>query len=335
MKLLSLAPLAGPARAALEAMGSLEVDPWIDHVPIKLHSPEELIARLAGIDVLLVEADHISSAVLEGSDLLALVTCRGDPVNVDIAAATARGIPVLRAPGRNARGVAELALGLAIALARSVVAADDDVRAGRFIVDQRLAQQRYTGREIRSMTVGIVGFGAVGREAAALFKAVGAAVVVFDPFVDAATIEAAGCRAGTLEEVLRASDCVSLHAAITDQTRGMIGASELALMKPEAMLVNTARFGLVDEQPLLDALSGGRLAAAAFDHFTGEFLPEDHPLASMPNVILTPHLGGTTRETIEEHTRLAAEGLAILLRGEAPSSLVDPSVMDAFRARIA
>lgn len=331
MRILSLAPLAGPALDDLRALGDLELDPWNAHVPIRLHSAEELISRLDGVDVFVVEADHVPAAVIEATSLRAIASCRGDPVNIDIAAATARGIPLVRAPGRNARGVAELALGLAIALARGIVSADDDIRAGRWVVDERIAQQRYTGREIRSLTVGLVGFGAVGREAGALFAALGARVLAFDPHVADDDVRSAGAEPRGLDALLAEADVVSIHAALADQTRGLIGAREIRLMKSGALLVNTARYEIVDDAALLEALRSGAIAGAAFDHFHHEFLPSDHPLTAMPNVILTPHIGGTTLETVETHTRIVADGLRAVLAGRQTPSLANPEVLAARR----
>jgi D-3-phosphoglycerate dehydrogenase len=329
LKILSLAPLGGPGVEVLRSIGNLEIDSWNDHVPIKLHSADELVARLAGVDVLIVEADHVPAEVIERSGFRAIAVCRGDPVNVDVAAATKRGIPVLSTPGRNAEGVAELTLALTLALTRHVVEADDDIRAGRFVVDDRIPQQRYPARELRSLVVGLVGLGAVGRAAARLFRAVGARVIASDPYVKSAD----HMELVSLEELLRRADVVSIHAALNEHTRGLIAAGQFGTLKRGALLVNTARFEIVDEAALLEALRTGALAGAAFDHFAGEFLPPGHPLSAMRNVVLTPHLGGTTVETVAEHTRLVAEGLARMLKGETPPVLLNPETLAAFQAR--
>ncbi|HEX9712862.1 MAG TPA: NAD(P)-dependent oxidoreductase [Actinomycetota bacterium] len=330
MRILSLAPLAGPALARLRALGDLELDPWIDHVPIKLHAAGELLARLAGVDVLIVEADFIPVEVFEGSSLRFLCVCRGDPNNVDMTAATRREVTVIRTPGRNAEGVAELAVALMLALLRSIVAADDDVRAGRWVVDERIAQQRYRGRELRSCSVGLVGFGAVGRATARKLLALGARVLASDPMIDADDMRAGGVQpVGSPGELFEASDIVSVHAPLNDATRGMLDAAIFARLRPGSYFVNTARYDIADEQALLDALADGRLAGAALDHFHHEFLPADHPLTSMPNVVLTPHIGGTTVETIETHTAQIADGLEAVLAGEVPSSVVNPEVLRA------
>lgn len=333
MKVLSLAPLAGPAVDRLRALGELEVDPWNSHVPVQIHSPADLLARLAGVSVLLVEADHISAEIIDAADSLRILgVCRGDPVNVDLAAATKAALPVLNAPGRNADAVAELAVGLIIASLRGIVAADDDARAGRWVIDGRIPQQRYLGRELRSMTVGLIGCGAVGRAAAWRLRALGARVLGFDPHADPERMREAGIEPNTLEDVLGASDVVSIHALLTDETRGMIGAAEIAHMRDGTFLINTARAAIVEEEPLVEALRSGRIAAAAFDHFQNEFLPEGHPFLSMPNVILTPHLGGTTVETIEAHTAVMADGVEALLAGREPPNVVNPETLPAFFA---
>jgi D-3-phosphoglycerate dehydrogenase len=335
MKILSLAPLAGPGLDTLRDLGDLELDPWDEHVPIRMTAGPDLVARLDGVDVLLVEADPVSGDVIEAAESLRVIgTCRGDPVNVDIEGATKAGIPVLRAPGRNAGAVAELTLGLIIAVTRGIVAADADVRAGRWEIGERIPQQRYRGRELVSMTFGLVGCGAVGRAAGRRLAALGATVLGFDPYADPADLRALGIEPVELDELLERSDVISVHAAVTPETRGMLGEEAFARMKPGAFFVNAARFGIADERALLDALESGRLAGAALDHFEGEFLPADHPLLSMPNVVLTPHIGGQTAQTVENHTSAMADGLEALLAGREPSNVVNPEVLPAFFAAV-
>lgn len=333
MKILSLAPLDGPGLDRLRGLGEVVLDPWNDHVPVRLHSAEQLVARLDGVEVLLAEADHLSAEVIEeAASLRILGLCRGDPVNVDLAAATRAGIPVLNAPARNADGVAELAVGLIIAITRGIVAADDDARAGRWVVDLKIAQQRYRARELRSLTVGLVGCGAVGRATGRRLAALGARVVDFDPYAPADVVRAAGIEPLPLEDLLARADVISIHAVLNEQTRGLLGAAAFAGMKPGAYLVNTARYGIVEERAMLGALESGRLAGVALDHFENEFLPPDHPLVSMPNVILTPHIGGATVETIEAHTAAMADGIEALLDGRAPANVVNPEALPAFFA---
>jgi D-3-phosphoglycerate dehydrogenase / 2-oxoglutarate reductase len=329
LNILSLAPLAGPGVDLLRALGDLKVDPWNAHVPIQLHSTEQLVERLRGVDVLIVEADHISAEVLEKSELKYLGVCRGDPNNVDIPAASKQGVVVIRTPGRNANAVAELTIGLIFTLLRWIVEADDDIRAGRWVIDGRIAQQRYQGRELTSLEVGLVGCGAVGRAVAERLRALGAAnVMAYDPVVDPEALIRSGIEpVPVLGDLMARADVISVHAPLTPATRGLLGEQEFARVKHGAFFVNTARFGIAAEEPLLAALRDGRVAAAAFDHFENEFLSPEHPLASMPNVVLTPHIGGSTIETIENHTLTIAQGIHDVLEGKVPGSVVNPEVL--------
>lgn len=334
MRLLSLAPLRGPGLEALRALGEVEIDPWSDYVPVRLHSADELVERTAGVDVLIVEADHVPGGLFQARPEIRIVaSCRADPVNVDIDAATRAGIPVVHAPGRNAEAVAELTVGLVYALVRGIVRADQDVRAGRWIHEGRIAYQRFRGREIRTLTAGLVGCGAVGRAVAKRLSALGARVLAFDPFADPEALRAAGAEPSDLAPMLAASDIVSVHAPLNAATRGMLGEAEFGAIKEGAFFVNTARFGIAQEKPLLAALRAGRIAGAAFDHFPNEFLAEDHPLLGMPNVVLTPHIGGATEETEETMTSRVAEGIRSLVDGAEPVNVINPESLTAFAGR--
>ena len=333
MKILSFAPLAGPGLETIRSLGELELDPWDDHVPIQMHAGPDLIDRLDGVEVLIVEADPVSRDVIEGAESLRVIgICRGDPVNVDIEAATKAGIPVVRAPGRNADAVAELTIGLLFAVIRGIVASDADIRAGRWVIEERIPQQRYRSREVAGMTVGLVGCGAVGQAAAKRLVGLGATVIAYDPYADPARMQELGVELVELDGLLERSDVVSIHAAVTPETRGMLGEEQFARMKQGAYFVNSARFGIADEQAVLDALRSGHLAGAAFDHFEGEFLPADHPLLSMMNVVLTPHIGGQTAQTIENHTQAIADGLQAILAGREHPNVVNPEALPAFFA---
>ncbi len=319
LRIFSTAPLRGEGLERLRALGDVVVDPWIDHHPLRLYSSEQLAERVAAerADVVICEADSCKGPVFE-LPLVAVGSTRGDPTNVDLAAATVAGIPVLRAPGRNADGVAELAVGLALAATRGIVAADGDVRAGQVYRDGSIPYQRFRGWQLAGRTVGIVGYGAVGRAAAWRFEGMGMRVISSDPFAPDATHD--------LDGLLAEADLVSMHAAITPDTVGLISSERIAAMKEGAVYVNTARAALHDLDALTDALATGHLAAAALDHFEGENLAVDHPLVGMANVVLTPHIGGATYDTEANHTMLMATGLEALLRGENPTNLANPEV---------
>jgi D-3-phosphoglycerate dehydrogenase len=314
------APFRGEGLAVLEGLADVVLDPWIDHSPLRLYSPEQLAERVSaeGADLLVVESDSVAGPVFE-LPLLAIGSCRGDPNNVDVAGATAAGIPVLRAPGRNADAVAELAIALLFAVNRHLVAADRDVREGETYRDGTIPYQRFRAWELAGKTVGIVGLGSVGRAARWRFEGLGMRVIAHDPYNDEAT--------HSLDDLLAESDIVSMHAMVTPETAGMIGADQFARMRDDAIYLNTARAALHDTDALVAALQGGTIGAAGLDHFVGERLAPDHPLCSLTNVVLTPHIGGATYDTEANHSRMIADGIATLLAGGKPDNLVNPEVL--------
>ncbi|HET6953320.1 MAG TPA: NAD(P)-dependent oxidoreductase [Acidimicrobiales bacterium] len=318
--ILSTAPLRGPGLDALRRLGDVVLDPWIDQQPLRLLSVEQLAARAAevGASVVICEADPCAGPVLE-LPLEAIGATRGDPTNVDLAGATAAGIPVLRAPGRNADAVAELTVGLLLAATRGLVAADRDVRAGEVFRDGSIPYQRFRAWQLQGRTAGLVGLGAVGRATRWRLEGLGMRVIASDPYATDATHD--------LDDLVVEADVVSMHAAVTPATVGLMSAERFAAMRDGAVYVNAARAALHDLDALTAALRSGHLAAAALDHFEGESLPTDHPLVALPNVVLTPHIGGATYDTEANHTALMADGLAALLRGEAPPNLANPEVL--------
>jgi D-3-phosphoglycerate dehydrogenase / 2-oxoglutarate reductase len=319
-KALVTAPFRGEGMATLEGLADVVYDPWIDQQPRRIYDAEQLAARTKdeGASILVVEADVVAGPVLD-LPLTAVASTRGDPNNVDVAAATAAGVPVLNAPGRNADAVAELAVALMLAVTRHVVAADADVRAGRIYAEGSIPYQRFRGREVRGLTAGIVGLGAVGRALAWRLEGLGLRVISSDPFNPAAT--------HSLDDLLRSADVVSLHAPVTADSVGMIGPDQFGLMRDGAVFLNTARAQLHDDEALVAALRSGRLAGAGLDHFVGESLPVDHPLVSMPNVVLTPHIGGATWDTEARQADMVADGLELLAAGERPPHVVNPEVL--------
>jgi len=314
------APFRGEGLETLRSIAAVVLDPWIDHSPIRILNGDQLAERVEaeGADLLVVESDFVSGRVLD-LGLRAVGSCRGDPNNVDVAAATARGIPVLRAPGRNADAVAELTVALLLAVNRGVVRADLDVREGQTYRDGTIPYQRFRAWQLAGRTAGVVGLGAVGRATKWRLEGLGMRVVAHDPYAPDAT--------HSLDDLLAESDVVSMHAVVTPETTGLIGADQFARMRPGAIYLNSARALLHDTDALVAALQSGHLGGAGLDHFEGEHLAVDHPLVSMPNVVLTPHIGGATYDTEANHSKLIADGLATLLAGGKPDNLVNPEVL--------
>ena len=321
-KALVTAPFRGEGMETLRAIADVVYDPWIEQVPLRLYDGEKLARRIQNeaAELLVVESDFVNGPVFE-LPLRVIGSCRGDPNNVDVAAATKAGVPVLRAPGRNADAVAELTVALLFAVNRFVVPADRDVRAGEVYKDGKIPYQRYRAWQLAGRTAGVVGLGAVGRATKWRFEGLGLRVLSFDPYNPEATHHDA------LDDMLAECDVVSMHAVVTPETEKIMGKSQFDAMKPGSIYINSARAMLHDTDGLVAALQSGHLAGVGLDHFVGEHLPTDHPLVSMSNVVLTPHIGGATYDTEANHSKLIADDIARLFRGERPVNCVNPEVL--------
>ncbi len=286
-------------------------------------SPERFDAALETAHGIIVRSGTtVDRAFLEKAPNLRVVGRAGVGVdNIDLEAATERGIPVMNAPAGNTVSAAELAFALLLATARKVAAADRSVRAGEW------DRKRFAGTELRGKTLGLVGAGRIGGEVARRARAFGMTVVAHDPYLGEDRAEELGIEPLELEEVLERADVVSLHVPLTDTTRGMIGEGELGAMKETAFLVNAARGGVVEEDALARALHSGEIAGAAVDVFENEPLEEDSPLRSAPNLVLTPHLGASTSEAQELVAREIAGAVRdALLEGDLSRALNAPAI---------
>lgn len=265
----------------------------------------ELAELVPSFDGLLMRVTPpIRPPALDRRGRLSVIACASVGLDhVDLEYARARGVDVFNLPGINSDSVAEFTIGLILSLARELPRAFDEMRRGMW------NKNSYAGcLELRGKTLGIVGLGRIGSRVARIASAFGMDVLAADPYVDPGAAAALGVRLAPLDEVLAAADFLTLHVPLTAETRGMIGARELAGMRPGAFLINTARGGVVDEAALLRALRGGRLAGAALDVFARE--PEANPeLLALPNVLGTPHIAGPTREALRRAATAAAEGL--------------------------
>ncbi len=314
------APLRGPGFDKLRQLVDVVYDPWIDKTPLRIYTAEQLAdrARAEGADVLVVESDSVCGPVFE-LPLRAVASTRGDPNNVDVPGATAAGIPVLHTPGRNADAVAEMAVALLFATTRHLLPADADVRSGQVFRDGTIPYQRFRAGEIAGRTAGLVGLGAVGRALRWRLVGLGVSVIAHDPYNDEAL--------HSLDDLFAQADIVSMHAPVTDATVGMIGVEQFAAMRDGVVFLNTARAQLHDTDALVNALKSGKVAAAGLDHFEGEVLPVEHPLAGLSNVVLTPHIGGATWNTEARQAEMVADGLEALLSDGTPAHIVNPEVL--------
>ncbi|EHR63085.1 2-hydroxyacid dehydrogenase [Saccharomonospora cyanea] len=287
---------------------------------------DQVIEALDGAEIAVTQMAPFTRKVFAAAPRLKLVSvCRGGPVNVDLAAATEAGVAVTFAPGRNAAAAAEFAVGLLLAAMRRISTSSAELLAGTWRGDYYAYPN--AGVELEGTTVGLVGYGAIGARVTKVLVAFGAKVLVSDPYADRAAVEAAGAELVELDDLLRRSFAVSLHARLTEETRNLIDAEKLALMPHGAVLVNSARGGLLDYAPLADALRSGRLGALALDVYDVEPPPADWALREAPNVIATPHLAGASKQTADRAAAIVAAEVGRYVRGEALANVANPDVL--------
>lgn len=278
-------------------------------------APAEVAEHMSGVEVLVVHGAPVTDAVLAASTGLRLVCCaRGGPVNVDVDAVTARGLPLVTTPGKNAEAVADQTVAFLVMLARGFPKAQRFVEDGGQMTDN-WSGAIFVGHELRGHTLGLVGYGRVGHRVAERSLSFGMRVLAYDPYLDGATNDRIEQVHG-LDDLLSRSDFVSLHARASAENANLFGAKEFARMRPGAFFVNTARETLVDEDALDAALSSGHLGGAALDVVRASTREGRHPLLRHENVVITPHIGGATRETLVRGAEMVALEIARFAAGE-------------------
>ncbi|MCB1884084.1 MAG: 2-hydroxyacid dehydrogenase [Geminicoccaceae bacterium] len=278
--------------------------------------PEDLVAPLEGAEILVTHVAPVNAWLLDRCpDLKLVAVSRGGPVNVDVKAAKARGVAVVNAPGRNASAVAEFTIAAIISMTRLITEGHVSLSRGEWRGD--LYRADTAGPELSELVVGLIGYGHIGTRVVRLLKPFGPRILVCDPYVEVSAEDRAdGVEQVDLNALLERADVVSLHPRVTPETTGMIGAAALARMKPGAYLVNTARGPLMDYEAVTAALQSKRLKGAMLETFWQEPPPADHPLLSLPNVTLTPHIAGASLTTVRIAARMAAVEVGRYLRGE-------------------
>jgi D-3-phosphoglycerate dehydrogenase / 2-oxoglutarate reductase len=291
--------------------------------------PADIIATAQGADGLIVQYGRITAEVLDALPSVKVVSRYGVGVDtVDVAAATARGVAVCNVPDYGTEAVSDHAIALTLAVTRGLGILDRRVRAGAHNLEPA-----FPIHQIAGSVFGVVGLGAIGAAAARKAAGLGYTVVACDTRLEPGTRTAEGYQVLSLDELLRRSDVVSIHTPLTAETTNLIGPEQLSLLKPTAVLVNTARGGIVDTDALVDALQAGRLHGAGIDVVVPEPIPADHPLTQLDNVILTPHAAFYTEESYTELKRRTAENAVDVVAGRTPRNILNPEVLAIGEAR--
>ncbi len=312
-------PLLTSARAILESHDVAVIERWLD-TGIPKH---ELLQVVKDIHGFIVGLDVIDEDVLAAAPLLKVLSKHGIGTdNINIPAASKRGIVVTNTPGSNSSAVADLAIGLMICVARKVFQSEAAVRQGQLVP--------FLGPELESKTLGIIGTGNIGKKVAKRALAFGMRVLCHDIIEDAKFAAETGITYVPKAAIWRESHFITLHTPLTSGTRGMISKHEIQQMRDGAYLINTARGGVVDEDAVAEALTTGKLAGAAFDAFAVEPPSVDAPLFKAPNVVVTTHMGGSTPEAIQRAGDLAAWNIVNVLNGRRPINALNPETIAHF-----
>lgn len=310
---------------------------------------QEMMERVADKDVVIIEFEPMTaSVILAAKNLKLIACCRNEPeANVDIEAATARGIPVISGIGRNAISVAEFNFGMLLSLARNISKVDhllkytDEITGmnysrndqlkgpSEWSLDAQAPFNRFGGPELYGKNLGIVGLGTIGRVVARMGTAFGMNLLIFDPYVSEAHIwEQFNGRKVSLEDLMADSDFVSLHAKVTEETRGLINYENLSRMKPTAYLVNTARAAILDYDALYRILKERKIAGAALDVYPNEPITFDNPFLELDNVLLTPHLAGASHDIPRHHSSMITQDVLSYFLQQRPQRIMNPQVLE-------
>jgi phosphoglycerate dehydrogenase-like enzyme len=333
MNALVLAPMTEEHLARLQALMPVAYESWAD--TRELADPEALARRIEaeGITVLVVEADFLPGEVFEQAPHLRLVAvCRNSLSHIDLAAATGHNVAVIHTPGRNAQAVAELTIGMMLILARRITSQDACVKEGRWQMPvEPYIQAHLQSGELAGKTLGILGLGNIGLKVARLAAAFEMQVLAYDPYVEASTQRFPDVTlCPTVAELASESDFLSVHVPDVPGTKGLLSRSVLAGIKPGCRIINTSSYHAVNEAALLEGLGSGRVAGAAFDVFPTHPLLPNSPLLGFDNVVLTPHIGGATRETVARHSEMIVQDIERFVQGQKPEHLVNPEVWGRF-----
>ena len=321
----------------LYEMGDVDKEGWALGLP--KFSEDELVEKTKDADIIITSYDDITRKVIESAPNLKLIACtRATPVNVDMQAAKERNIPVLYTPGRNSDCTAEMTIGLMLSIARKIPMAYKALKEGKFTASPDMHKETkeglktdmiwdmdmdspymiFKGTQLKGKTLGILGYGSIGRRVGKIARAIGMGLLIYDPYIGEIDVEEIGIRkAESLEQLMKESDFITCHMKVTPETTGIVSREMIALMKPTAYFINASRGAILDEDALVDALREKRIAGAAFDVYASEPIRSNHPyITELDNVVITPHIAGATDDVLTNHTKMIVADVGRFLRGE-------------------
>jgi len=337
MKIFFTAEYSEPELAPLYDIGEVILDGWALGLP-KMDE-EELMEKTKEAEIIITSYDDITRKVIENASNLKLIACtRATPVNVDTGTAKERGIPVLYTPGRNSDSTAEMTVGLMISIARKIPMAYKALKEGKYtgkpdsgtetkeglradvIWDMAMdaPYMVFKGTQLKGKTLGILGYGSIGRKVGHIARAFGMQLLIYDPFMGEVEIEEIGIRkASEVEQLMEESDFITCHMKVTPETTGIINRERIGMMKSTAYFINASRGAVLDEEAMVEALREKRIAGAAFDVYAGEPIVNNHPyITELDNVVITPHIAGATDDVLVNHTKQIASDIKRFIDGK-------------------
>ncbi len=298
---------------------------------------KEMVEKLKDYDVFITVADDLKKAELfEQTNLKLIASCRGDPFNINLDAATKKNIPIIYTPNRNVVAVAELTVGLIISMARNLTELDRFLHSEDFEIiefeDWINCYNKFMGSELESKTIGIVGFGQIGQRVAERLKTFGVKFLIYDPYVSEEIIKEYGDKTD-IDFLMKESDFITLHAVATDENDNLINEERIKMMKSSGYLINLAKGSLVDYDYLYGALKKNEIAGAALDVFPLEPIDEDNEFLELDNVIVLPHIGGNTTEVVNRQSKMLLKDINVWLNNEIPSHVLNPEVFEGYKEK--
>ncbi len=330
MKALITAKITDFCLKELEKLMEITYEPWRE-TGIIYFDVRELVEKLKDYDIFITEADDLKKEDLfENTNLKLIISCRGDPFNVNLVSATKNNIPVLFTPLRNVDAVAELTIGLMLMLARKLHNVDRIIHSDDFEIiefeDFVEYLNKFQGIELKGKTIGIIGLGQIGRRVADRLKPFGVDFLIYDPYLDEETSRQYGKRV-EIDDLMKTSDFITIHAIASDENENLINEDRISMMKKTAFLINTSKGSIVDYDSLQKALEEEKIGGVALDVFPLEPIDEDNEFIALKNAIITPHIGGDTEEVVKRQSEILLNDVKRWLNGEKPQYLMNPEVI--------